>query len=106
MTSSCEIQLPYTRESLVYLLACGAHPDTCPYSHRVIARWCELFWNQFCDVDASDEIERLMPVLADVENQGITTQRQSLAPLPWKSTGCRLNGLQSGIAKSKKDITN
>lgn len=69
MTSSDEIPLPYTRESLVYLLACGSHPYTSPYSHRAIARWCELFWNQFCDVDASDEIEQLMPVLADVENQ-------------------------------------
>jgi hypothetical protein len=69
MMTSYKIQLPFTRESLAYLLACGADPDTSPYTHKEIARWCELFWVQFADVDASVEIEQLMPVLADVENQ-------------------------------------
>jgi hypothetical protein len=66
---STRVALPFTRASLVQLLRNGASPDASPYSHQDIAHWCERFWNQYAEADAPPEIERLMPVLADVETQ-------------------------------------
>ncbi len=51
------------------MLQWGACPDASPYSHRQIAEWCDRFWCQFLDVDAPEDIERLLPVLADVDLQ-------------------------------------
>lgn len=39
------------------------------YTHQDIASWCEKFWNKYCDIDAPEEIEIIMPVLADIETQ-------------------------------------
>jgi hypothetical protein len=88
MIYPCQIQLPYTRESLVYLLACGAHPDTSPYTHKSIAKWCEIFWLKYADIDAPEEIEQLMPVLADVETQwdcyeGCSATEVNWMPVQW-----------------------
>ena len=69
MKRSTPIQLEFSRENFLILLGYGAEPETSPYSHKQIAKWCELFWNKYIDVDASDEIENIMPVLADVETQ-------------------------------------
>lgn len=63
------IQLPYSAESVLQVLAWGAAPDTAPHSHQQIAEWCDAFWRQYMDVDAPEEIERLLPILADVETQ-------------------------------------
>ena len=63
------LALPFVPESVVQVLRMGAAPETSPYCHQDIAHWCERFWNQFADVDAPPEIERLLPVLADVECQ-------------------------------------
>jgi hypothetical protein len=51
------------------LLKYGASPDSSPFSHGQIAKWCEQFWNKYMDIDASPEIESIMPLLADVETQ-------------------------------------
>ena len=51
------------------MLEWGATPEASPYSHRQIAEWCDRFWCQYLDVDADPEIERLLPVLTDVEIQ-------------------------------------
>jgi len=69
MKLSEPINLEFTRENTIKLLLWGEKPDDSPYSHKQIAEWCERFWNKYCDVDTSEEIEKIMPVLADVETQ-------------------------------------
>lgn len=66
---STRLDLPFTPESVVQVLRMGVLPDTSPYCHQDVAHWCERFWNHFSDVDATPEIERLLPVLADIECQ-------------------------------------
>lgn len=51
------------------VLAWGAAPDASPYSHKQIAEWCDAYWCEYIDVDASPEVERLLPILTDVETQ-------------------------------------
>lgn len=51
------------------MLEWGANPDASPYSHKQIAEWCDRFWCQYLDVDAPPEIERLLPILTNVETQ-------------------------------------
>ncbi|MDP5189675.1 hypothetical protein [Rheinheimera baltica] len=69
MKPSAPVELPFTRESVLKMLAWGANPEASPYSHKQIAEWCDRFWCQYLDVDADPEIERLLPVLTDVETQ-------------------------------------
>ncbi len=69
MDLSEPINLDFTRENTVKLLLWGEKPDESPFSHKQIAEWCERFWDMYSDVDASEEIGKLMPVLADVETQ-------------------------------------
>ncbi len=66
---SANISLPFDAESAMKVLGWGCYPESSPFSHQDIAHWCERFWNEFSDVDAPPEIERLLPVLADVETQ-------------------------------------
>lgn len=61
--------MPFTRESVLQMLAWGADPEGAPYSHKQIAEWCDRFWCKYLDVDAEPDIERLLPVLTDVETQ-------------------------------------
>lgn len=63
------IQLDFSVKNLVKLLSFGETPNESPFSHKQIAEWCEQFWNKYCDIDAPDEIEEIMPILADVETQ-------------------------------------
>ena len=69
MELSEPINLDFTKENTVKLLLLGEKPDESPYCHKQIAEWCERFWNKYSDVDAPEEIEKLMPVLADIETQ-------------------------------------
>ena len=69
MEYSEPIKLEFTRENAKKLLLFGENPEESPYSHKQIAEWCERFWNKYNDVDAEEEIEKLMPILADVETQ-------------------------------------
>lgn len=69
MKKSSPIGLAFTPANAVRLMRHGSHPETSPYSHQQIAEWCEQFWNAYADVDAPEEIEKIMPVLADVETQ-------------------------------------
>lgn len=69
MMLSSPIPLPFTAESVAQVLAWGASPDVAPYSHKQIAEWCDAFWCCYLDVDAPAEIERLLPLLTDVETQ-------------------------------------
>lgn len=69
MELSVPIELEFTKENAINLLHFGQNPDKSPYSHKQIAEWCERFWNKYCDIDASEEIEAIMPILADVETQ-------------------------------------
>lgn len=63
------ITLPFTREAVLRVLEWGATPDQSPHSHKQIAEWCDRFWCSFLDVDAPTEIEKMLPVLTDVETQ-------------------------------------
>jgi len=69
MKPSVPVDLPFTRESALKMLAWGANPEVSPYSHKQIAEWCDRFWCEYLDVDAGPEIENLLPVLTDVETQ-------------------------------------
>jgi hypothetical protein len=69
MTPSTPMPLPFTAEAVLQALSWGAHPDDAPYSHKQIAEWCDRFWCQYIDVDAPTEIEKLLPILTDVETQ-------------------------------------
>lgn len=69
MELSEPIELDFTKENAIKLLLFGQNPDTSAYSHKQIAEWCERFWNKYCDIDASEDIEVIMPILADVETQ-------------------------------------
>jgi hypothetical protein len=69
MSPSEPITLPFTREDALRVLSYGASPEQSPYSHKQIAEWCDRFWCQYLDVDAPPQIERLLPVLADVDAQ-------------------------------------
>jgi hypothetical protein len=63
------VALPFTPEAAIQVLHWGAHPDASPYSHKQIALWCDRFWCQYLDVDAPPEIEKILPILTDVETQ-------------------------------------
>ncbi|MCG7499392.1 hypothetical protein MHO82_21225 [Vibrio sp. Of7-15] len=69
MKHSKTIELEFNRDNLITLLEQGAGIRDQIFSHKQIADWCEVFWLQYSDVDAIDSIEKLMPVLADVETQ-------------------------------------
>lgn len=69
MLPSPLIPLPFTVESALQVLAFGRSPSASPYSHKQIAEWCDRFWCQYIDVDAPPDIERLLPLLTDVETQ-------------------------------------
>lgn len=47
----------------------GLYPHDSPVSHRQIAQWCDRFWCRYRDLDAPPDIERVLPVLADVDAQ-------------------------------------
>ena len=64
-----EIQLEFKPENVKKVLAWGSKPEESPHSHQAIASWCERFWNKYSDVDAPDEIEKLMPLLAEIETE-------------------------------------
>jgi hypothetical protein len=69
MKPSDEIELEFTKSNFIFLLEHGLIPESSPYSHKQIARWCERFWNKYMDIDTSTDIESIMPLLADVETQ-------------------------------------
>ena len=69
MERSTPIELEFSKENFLVLLAHGAKPDESPYSHKQIAEWCEIFWNKYSDIEAPRDIEEIMPTLADVETQ-------------------------------------
>jgi hypothetical protein len=69
MSSILAIQLPLTAASVAQVLAWGVDPDAAPHSHKQIAEWCDAFWCQYHDSDAPEEVERLLPILTDVETQ-------------------------------------
>ena len=62
------IELEFTPDNAKDVIAQGLNTDS-SYSHQDIAHWCEKFWNKYCDIDAPEEVEKIMPVLADVETQ-------------------------------------
>lgn len=63
------IQLPFTAASVAQVLAWGAAPEKALHSHKQIAEWCDAIWCQYIDVEAPQDIERLLPILTDVETQ-------------------------------------
>jgi hypothetical protein len=65
---SNKIELEFTPDNAKKVIAHGLDPES-SYSHQDIAHWCEKFWNKYCDIDAPEEIEKVMPVLADIETQ-------------------------------------
>ena len=69
MQESPRIPLNFVPEAVVQVLTWGAAPDQSPYSHKQIAEWCDRCWCAYLDEDAPAEIERLLPILTDVETQ-------------------------------------
>lgn len=67
--TAVSIPLPFVAESVLQVLTWGAIPDEAPHSHKEIAEWCDAFWCRYLDTDAPPEIERLLPILTDVETQ-------------------------------------
>ena len=63
------VTLPFTPEAVLQVLTWGANPGSSPHSHKQIAIWCDSFWCRYLDADAAPEIERLLPILTDVETQ-------------------------------------
>ena len=61
--------MPFTPESAIQMLEWGANPDASPYSHKQIAEWCDRFWCQYRDIGVPPEIEKLLPILTEVETQ-------------------------------------
>jgi hypothetical protein len=61
--------MPFTREAAIQMLKWGAVPESSPYSHKAIAEWCDRFWCQYLEIDPEPEIEKLLPILTDVETQ-------------------------------------
>lgn len=69
MELSKPAEMPFTPDSVIQMLECGIRPDNSPYSHKQIVEWCERFWWQYLDVQASKEINKLLPILMDIELQ-------------------------------------
>ena len=69
MEFSKPAEMPFTHESAMQMLEWGTNPNQSPYSHKQIAEWCDRFWCQYLDIDAPKGIERLLPVLTDVDLQ-------------------------------------
>jgi len=69
MNLSIPIEIPFTRDAAIQVLKWGANPESSPYSHKQIAEWCDKFWCQYLEVDVDPEIEKLLPILTDVETQ-------------------------------------
>jgi hypothetical protein len=63
------IPLAFTPESLRQLLDWGAQPDTAPYTHQQIARWCDRMHMQFLDTDEAPDLEAAIRIAADVDCQ-------------------------------------
>lgn len=63
------VDLPFTVEAALQVLRWGAMTVGSPYSHQQIAQWCDRFWCQYLEVDASPELGPLLPILTDVETQ-------------------------------------
>lgn len=64
-----KIKLPYTRDSLIQVLRWAQQPGHSGYTHEDIVEWCDNFYCEYLDADATREIERLMPVLAEIREQ-------------------------------------
>jgi hypothetical protein len=79
------IALPFSVQNAQAVIAFGASSDA-PHTHAEIADWCERFWTAFCDVDAPAEIERIMPILAEVESQWDMFLADTLSKQPGTSS--------------------
>jgi hypothetical protein len=62
------IELPFNVDNARILLTAGLDHNS-RFTHQDIAYWCERFWKLYCDLDAPKDIEKIMPILADVETQ-------------------------------------
>lgn len=51
------------------MLLWGSNPEASPFTHKQIAEWCDRFWCSYLDTDTPAEIEKVLPVLADVDAQ-------------------------------------
>ena len=63
------ITLPFTTDSAAQVLRWGAIPSGAPATHQAIADWCDQFCQRYRDIDAPPEIERILPILNDVDCQ-------------------------------------
>jgi len=75
------IALPFIPDNVRTVLRWGIS-DISPHSHAEIANWCERFWNTYHDVDSSEDIDRVMGTLADVECQWDMFLAAELARIP------------------------
>ena len=63
------IDLSFTCDNVSEVLQWVLASKSAPHKNQAIAEGCGRSWNKCCDIDAPDEIECVMPVLADVETQ-------------------------------------
>jgi hypothetical protein len=80
MELSKSIELPFTPDSVLRVLAYGADPESSHFSHAQIVDWCDRFWCQYLDVISEPAIEALLPILADVESE---SSRHETVPAQW-----------------------
>ena len=69
MNPSEAIPLPFTVESALTVLEMGTRVEGALYSHKQIAEWCDRFWCLYIEADPVPEVERLLPILTDVDCQ-------------------------------------
>src|SRR5262245_60891143 len=63
------IPLPFNVGSICQVLDWGLTPDTSPYTHQEIARWCDRMCMQYLDSDEDPSLEQALQVAADVDCQ-------------------------------------
>jgi hypothetical protein len=69
MIRTPDIDLPFDVPSAMQVLEWGTRPEAAPYTHQQIAEWCDRFWRKYLDLDVPRDIERLLPILAEVDRE-------------------------------------
>ena len=74
MKLSTPIDLEYNKQNFIVLLTLGSDENQDLYSHKQISEWCDNFGGNYFlddDLDVPEEIEKILPVLTDVEAQWV-----------------------------------
>ena len=63
------IEIDFTPENALIVVRYGLDPAGSGFTHRAICNWCERFWRSFYDRECEPEIERILPILSDIDAQ-------------------------------------